>query len=34
MQKDEEIRVYTAKGWVRLSSAYGHVLSKQSFKIV
>ena len=34
MQKGEEIRVYTAKGWVRLSSAYGHVLSKQSFKIV
>jgi hypothetical protein len=34
MQKSEEIRVYTAKGWVRLSSAYGHVLSKQSFKIV
>ena len=34
MQKDEEVRVYTAKGWVRLSSAYGHVLSKQSFKIV
>ena len=34
MEKDEEIRVYTAKGWVRLSSAYGHVLSKQSFKIV
>lgn len=34
MQKGEEIRVYNAKGWVRLSSAYGHVLSKQSFKIV
>ena len=34
MQKGEEVRVYTAKGWVRLSSAYGHVLSKQSFKIV
>ena len=34
MQKGEEINVYTAKGWVRLSSAYGHVLSKQSFKIV
>ena len=34
MQKDEEIKVYTAKGWVRLSSAHGHVLSKQSFKIV
>ena len=34
MQKGDEIRVYTAKGWVRLSSAYGHVLSKQSFKIV
>ena len=34
MQKGEEIRVYTAKGWVRLSSAHGHVLSKQSFKIV
>ena len=34
MQKGEEIRVYSAKGWVRLSSAYGHVLSKQSFKIV
>ena len=33
MQKDEEIRVFTAKGWVRLSSAHGHVLSKQSFKI-
>jgi hypothetical protein len=34
MQKGEEVRVYNAKGWVRLSSAYGHVLSKQSFKIV
>jgi hypothetical protein len=34
MQKDEEIRVYNAKGWVRLSSSHGHVLSKQSFKIV
>ena len=34
MQKDEEIKVNTAKGWVRLSSAHGHVLSKQSFKIV
>ena len=34
MQKGEEIRVCSAKGWVRLSSAYGHVLSKQSFKIV
>lgn len=34
MQKDEEIKVYNAKGWVRLSSANGHVLSKQSFKIV
>ena len=34
MQKGEEISVYTAKGWVRLSSAYGHVISKQSFKIV
>ena len=33
MQKEEEIKVYTAKGWVRLSSAHGHVLSKQSFKI-
>jgi hypothetical protein len=33
MQKGEEIKVYSAKGWVRLSSAYGHVLSKQSFKI-
>ena len=33
MQKGEEIKVYNAKGWVRLSSAYGHVLSKQSFKI-
>ena len=34
MQKDEEIKINTAKGWVRLSSAHGHVLSKQSFKIV
>ena len=33
MQKDEEIKVYTAKGWVRLSSAHGHVISKLSFKI-
>ena len=33
MQKDEEIKVYKAKGWVRLSSAHGHVLSKQSFKV-
>ena len=34
MQKDEEIKVFSANGWVRLSSANGHVLSKQSFKIV
>lgn len=33
MQKDELIKVYGTKGWVRLSSQFGHVLSKQSFKI-
>ena len=33
MQKDEQIRVYGTKGWVRLTANHGHVLSKQSFKI-
>jgi hypothetical protein len=33
MQKDEDIRVFRANGWVRLTSSYGHVLAKQSFKV-
>lgn len=33
MQKDEDILVLRTNGWVRLSSSYGHVLSKQSFKV-
>ena len=34
MTKDEQIAVFRAKGWVRLSSQYGHVICKQSFKVV
>lgn len=33
MQKDEEIRVFRTNGWVRLTSSYGHVMAKQSFKV-
>jgi hypothetical protein len=33
MQKDEDIKVYRTNGWVRLTSSYGHVLAKQSFKV-
>ncbi len=33
MQKDEDIRVFRTNGWVRLTSSYGHALSKQSFKV-
>jgi len=33
MQKDEEIKVFRTNGWVRLSSSYGHVMAKQSFKV-
>ena len=34
MQKDEEIKVFRTNGWVRLTSSYGHVMAKQSFKVV
>jgi hypothetical protein len=33
MQKDEDIKVYRTNGWIRLTSSYGHVLAKQSFKV-
>lgn len=33
MQKDEDIKVFRTNGWVRLTSSYGHVLAKQSFKV-
>ena len=33
MTKGEQIAVYRVKGWVRLSSTYGYVLCKQSFKV-
>lgn len=33
MTKGEQIAVYRAKGWVRLSSKHGHVICKQSFKV-
>lgn len=33
MQKDEEIKVFRTNGWVRLTSSYGHVMAKQSFKV-
>lgn len=33
MQKDEDIKVFRTNGWVRLTSSYGHVLSKQSFRV-
>lgn len=34
MTKGEQIRVFSAKGWIRLTSAHGHVLCKQSYKVV
>lgn len=34
MSKGEVLRVYRTKGWVRLSSAHGHVLCRESFQIV
>jgi len=34
MSKGEQIKVYRAKGWVRLTSTHGHVMSRESFKIV
>lgn len=34
MTKGEMVKVYGAKGWIRLTSAYGHVICKQSFKVV
>ena len=33
MQKGEVIKVYRTAGWVRLTSQYGHVLSKESYRI-
>lgn len=33
MKKGEKIAVYRARGWVRLSTPHGHVLSKESFRI-
>jgi len=34
MTKDEQIKVYQAKGWVRISSTHGHVICKESFRVV
>jgi hypothetical protein len=33
MKKGEKIAVYRTRGWVRLSTQHGHVLSKESFRI-
>lgn len=33
MSKGEQIKVFGAKGWIRLSSAHGHVICKQSYKV-
>lgn len=33
MKKGEQIAFYRTRGWVRLSTAHGHVLSKESFRI-
>jgi hypothetical protein len=33
MKKEEQIAVFRARGWVRLSTQHGHVLSKESFRI-
>lgn len=33
LTKDEQVRVYRAHGWVRLSSRFGHVLAKESFRL-
>ena len=33
MKKGEQIAVYRTRGWVRLSTEHGHVLSKESFRI-
>jgi hypothetical protein len=33
MQKGEEISLFRTSGWVRLSSRFGHVLSKESYRI-
>jgi hypothetical protein len=33
MEPNEEIQVFRTKGWVRLSTRHGHVLSKDSYRI-
>lgn len=33
MTKGEQVKVFSAKGWIRLSSAHGHVVCKQSYKV-
>lgn len=33
MQKGESIKVYRTAGWVRLTGQFGHVLSKESYRI-
>lgn len=33
LSKDEQVRVFRAHGWVRLSSTFGHVLAKESFRL-
>ena len=32
MQKDVPVKVYRAHGWIRLSSDFGHVIAKESFR--
>jgi len=31
MQKGVPVKIYRAHGWIRLSTAYGHVITKESF---
>jgi hypothetical protein len=33
LTRDEQVKVFRAHGWVRLSSTFGHVLAKESFRL-
>lgn len=33
LTKDEQVKVFRAHGWVRLTSTFGHVLAKESFRL-
>lgn len=33
LTRDESVKVFRAHGWVRLSSTFGHVLAKESFRL-